>query len=66
MIWTILISAVAIVFVFEGIMPFLCPECYRKIMRKLIAKHDTALRLMGFFSMAFGVVVLFIVHHHLL
>lgn len=66
MMWTLFISAVALVFIFEGIMPFLSPETYRKLLSKMQKQPNQALRLMGFFSMAFGAVVLFIVHHHLL
>ncbi len=66
MMWTLFISAIALVFVFEGIMPFLCPDIWRKLLKKVISQNNTTLRLMGFFSMLFGVVVLFIIHHHLL
>lgn len=64
--WQILFSAIALVFVIEGIIPFLCPDCYRKLMKKMTKQQDQTLRIMGLVSMLFGVVILYIIHHHLL
>jgi len=57
------LSALALVFVIEGIMPFAFPERWRQLLKQVIAKDERALRIMGFCSMVFGVVVLTIIHH---
>ncbi len=56
------LSALALVFVFEGIMPFALPEHWKKLLRKNIAQDEKVLRISGFFSMLVGVIILTIVH----
>lgn len=56
------LSALALVFVLEGIMPFALPEHWKKLLRKNIAQDERVLRILGFFSMLVGVVMLSIVH----
>lgn len=56
------LSAVALVFVLEGIMPFALPEHWKKLLRKNIAQDERVLRISGFFSMFVGVILLTIVH----
>lgn len=56
------LSALALVFVFEGLVPFTAPERWKKILRKIIEQDEKVLRIMGFFSMLVGVILLTIVH----
>nr|WP_256478877.1 DUF2065 domain-containing protein [Legionella sp. 27cVA30] len=52
----------ALVFVFEGIMPFIAPEKWKKLLLKIIIQDERALRIFGLFSMLMGVVLLTIIH----
>ncbi|WP_019216102.1 DUF2065 domain-containing protein [Legionella tunisiensis] len=56
------LSAIALVFVFEGLMPFTSPERWKQLLLKIIGKDEKILRLIGFFSMLVGVVLLTVVH----
>jgi len=60
--WNQLLPALALVLVIEGILPFLSPQSWRRAMVQAAQMPDNALRLLGFFSMLAGVVVLYLVH----
>ncbi len=53
-----LLAAVALVFVLEGMLPFLAPHRWREMMLQIARMPDNSLRLMGLFSMIAGVVLL--------
>ncbi len=59
------LSAMALVFVFEGLMPFIFPEKWKALLRKIIEQDVRALRMVGFVSMLVGVILLTIVHQFL-
>ncbi|QBR83284.1 DUF2065 domain-containing protein [Legionella israelensis] len=56
------LSALALVLVLEGLMPFASPERWRSLLRKIIEQDEKTLRIAGFFSMLVGVVLLTIIH----
>lgn len=56
-----LLAAVALVFVLEGIMPFLNPAALKKALAKLLEVGDRDLRIAGLGSMLVGVLILFLV-----
>lgn len=58
-------SALALMLVFEGILPFLSPTLWRETMHRLSQMSDQAIRIVGAVLMALGVVILFIMHHGL-
>ena len=60
MIWSIFITAIGLLFVFEGILPFISPTTWRKLMLQLIAQSDRALHVMGLMSMLIGLVLVII------
>ncbi len=60
--WERFLSAFALVLVFEGILPFLCPECWRDLIRKISIIDSQVLRTLGLVSMLSGVVLLYLVH----
>ena len=60
--WEQLGIALALLLVMEGIMPFLSPERLRDTLQTIIEMDDTTLRIMGFISMAFGVILLYLIH----
>jgi uncharacterized protein YjeT (DUF2065 family) len=58
--WDELLSAMALVLVFEGLLPFLTPNGYRKAMLSMIAMNDRQLRTAGLVSMVGGVLLLYL------
>ena len=56
------LSALALVFVIEGLMPFAAPERWKRLLLKIIKQDDTVLRVSGFISMLVGVILLTIIH----
>jgi uncharacterized protein YjeT (DUF2065 family) len=59
--WDDLIAAVALLLVFEGIMPFTNPAKWRHVIRLVSDQSDTALRIMGLSSMLIGAVLLYMI-----
>jgi uncharacterized protein YjeT (DUF2065 family) len=59
--WTDFLSALALVFVIEGIMPFINPAGTRRTMALIARLSDRALRTVGMLSMVVGLVLLYIV-----
>ena len=57
--WHDLLVALALVFVIEGIWPFLSPNGLRQAMRAIAELDDRALRISGLVSMASGVALLY-------
>ena len=56
-----LLAAIALVFIFEGLMPFLNPEGMRKIFLIFSQLDNQKLRFLGITSMLFGILLLYIV-----
>lgn len=54
-----LITAVALVLVIEGILPFLSPDSWRQAMLQAARMPDKVLRYFGLGSMLFGVFILY-------
>ncbi|NCN44195.1 MAG: DUF2065 domain-containing protein [Piscirickettsiaceae bacterium CG_4_9_14_3_um_filter_43_564] len=52
------VSAIALVFVIEGLLPFALPSVWRKGMVELIKMSDGKLRVMGLLSIAIGIILL--------
>ena len=55
-----LLAALALVFVLEGIMPFMNPAGLKRALAKLITIGDRDLRIAGLGSMLVGVLILFL------
>ncbi len=53
-----LISALALLLVLEGVLPFLVPAMWRDTFRKLTALSDGQLRFVGLTSMIAGLLIL--------
>ncbi len=56
------LSACALVFVLEGMIPFIMPQQWKKLLQRVIHQDERVLRISGFFSMLVGVILLTIVH----
>jgi uncharacterized protein len=54
-----IIRAVGLMLVFEGIMPFIAPGRWRDMAKKLGKVDESAMRLIGLFSMLLGLLLLF-------
>jgi uncharacterized protein len=61
--WDYLFGAIALMFVIEGVLPFLCPECWRAWVAKMLRCSDQTMRLVGFSMMLGGVVLLYFVNY---
>jgi len=58
--WNELMSALALVLVIEGIMPFISPKGWRDTMLQASQLEDKTLRTIGFVSMLIGAVLLYV------
>ncbi|MBT6273902.1 MAG: DUF2065 domain-containing protein [Chromatiales bacterium] len=56
--WQDLLSAIALVMVFEGIGPFLFPDGWRRLMRTVSETSPVTMRTSGFILMLAGLVLL--------
>lgn len=54
-----LLLAIALVFVIEGITPFLAPRLWRRAMQQMFMQSDKALRVCGLVSMLLGLGLLY-------
>jgi uncharacterized protein len=55
------LTALALLFVFEGVLPFLTPARWRTMMLNLASMHLHHIRIIGLCSMLFGVFLLYLV-----
>ncbi len=56
-----LLTALALMLIIEGLLPFLAPRAWRETFRRLIEISDGQLRFIGLSSMVAGLVMLFFV-----
>ena len=59
--WTDLLSAFALVFVIEGLLPFIRPESARRLFTAASQLDDATLRFIGLTSMCVGLSILYFV-----
>lgn len=57
-----LLTALALVLVIEGILPFVAPRVWRDTFRRLVELADGQLRFAGLLSMLGGLLLLYVVH----
>jgi len=60
--WQVLPAAIALVFIVEGIMPFISPNRWRAMLAMAEQMDDRMIRNIGLGSMLFGVGLLYFVH----
>lgn len=53
------LSAVGLMLVMEGIMPFLSPQAFRRTLAAVVQADDRILRMVGFLSMLAGAALLY-------
>ncbi len=59
--WTELFSALALVMIIEGIIPFINPQGYKNAMQQMLAMPEPTLRVVGFGLMLVGAISLFFI-----
>ena len=59
--WESIVPALALMLVFEGMLPFISPKNWRNAMSQAAQQPDNVLRTLGFLSMLVGVIVLYLV-----
>ncbi len=58
MLETTLLAAIALLFIMEGILPFVFPEFWRKMMQEATQLPEGQLRVMGLVSITIGLLLL--------
>ncbi|MBT8066634.1 MAG: DUF2065 domain-containing protein [Gammaproteobacteria bacterium] len=61
MYWTEILTALALVFVIEGMLPFISPSKYRQMVAEITRLSDGNIRSVGLVVMIAGLVLLFFV-----
>jgi uncharacterized protein YjeT (DUF2065 family) len=61
-VWHQLAVAFALVFVLEGMVPFLAPTRWRKLVKVMAEQDDRTMRAMGLFSMLLGLGLLYLIN----
>ena len=56
----LLASAIALVLILEGLLPFLNPGAWRRVFERALQLTDAQIRLLGLSSLALGVAVLLV------
>jgi uncharacterized protein YjeT (DUF2065 family) len=59
--WTEIFTAVALVLVIEGMLPFVRPDRYKQMVAQIVRLSDNQLRNVGLVAMIAGLLMLFIV-----
>jgi uncharacterized protein YjeT (DUF2065 family) len=60
--WQVLPVAIALVFIIEGLLPFISPNRWRAMLAMAAQMDDAMIRNIGLGSMVVGVVILYLVH----
>jgi len=55
----IVVAAIGLLFIFEGILPFLAPRLWRRIVQQMMMQTDHALHIFGFIAMLIGLGLLY-------
>lgn len=61
MMWNSLFSALALMFVLEGLLPYLSPPLWRRAFQTMFMQSDKYIRIMGLVSMLLGVALLYLI-----
>ncbi|HEY6530444.1 MAG TPA: DUF2065 domain-containing protein [Cellvibrionaceae bacterium] len=59
--WQLVLKAIALVLIIEGVTPFLYPTKWRQLVQQLSMIDNNTLRLIGFASMVLGVGLLYLI-----
>jgi len=56
--WVEILTALSLVLVIEGLLPFISPSTYKSALQSMLEQNDRNLRVIGLSSMIAGVVLL--------
>jgi uncharacterized protein YjeT (DUF2065 family) len=59
--WVEILTAVALVLVIEGLLPFAAPSRYRQMVAEIVRLGDNPIRTVGLVLIVVGLVMLFVV-----
>ncbi len=59
--WTEILTAIALVLIIEGMLPFMSPGRYRQMVAQIVGLNDNNLRTVGLVVMILGLLLLFVV-----
>ncbi len=59
--WTEILTALALVLVIEGLLPFASPGRYRQMVAQIVGMSDNNIRAVGLIVIVIGLALLFIV-----
>ena len=59
--WNDLLTALALVLIIEGLLPFLAPDKLKEVYKSILEMPEKSLRMMGFGSMVVGLILLFLI-----
>jgi len=60
---SLFVAALGLLFVFEGILPFLSPRFWRQVIVQMMMRQDRAIRVMGLVSMVVGAILVGVARH---
>jgi len=58
--WHDLLTALALLLIFEGLMPFASPESLKKVYKSMVETPESTLRKIGLASIVAGLVLLYL------
>lgn len=61
----IVVAAIGLLLVFEGILPLALPQLWRRLVIAMLAQSDRALRITGLVSMLLGMSIVLVAHYFL-
>ena len=61
--WSLLLGAVALMLVIEGLLPFLSPAAWRRVFERATRMSDGQIRFLGLSSMIAGLTMLLVFWH---
>jgi uncharacterized protein len=64
--WYVLVTALGLFLIFEGLLPFVAPDFWRKMVRRMAKQSNRALHISGFICLALGIALFYISHHYLI
>ena len=62
MVLAILLSSVALLLVFEGLLPFLTPTLWRRTLLQIAKRSDQVIRITGLICLCLGTALMYWVH----
>ena len=63
MAWTEILTALALVLVIEGLLPFASPRRYRQMVAEIMRLSDNHIRIVGLIVILAGLALLYVVRH---